>query len=128
MREAEQDGRYAKRGAAANAAFEQILHPGAKVEFLWNSDEDEDINPFVNHRELECAAMGMEKAGRPSQTEDQRGEENQFAEAGFPIAPAKVKIKTGPSEPADGHESIQRRIDAETFARPGGPARPACSA
>jgi hypothetical protein len=50
--------------------------------------------------------MGMEKAERQSEHQDQRSKERQLAQAGFPIAPAKIKIETGASEMSDRDESV----------------------
>src|SRR5208282_945189 len=59
--------------------------------------------------------MRMKKAQRQSQPEDQRCEENQLAQSGFPVTPAEVEVKAGAGELADGEESVQARVDQEKF-------------
>ena len=93
MREPEQNRSDHERCPASQAPFQQILHPGAKKEFLGTSDENEDIDPRRNHREPQRVAMGMQKAQRQPSCENQGRKVNQFAQPGFAVAAAEMKVR-----------------------------------
>src|SRR5271165_2245058 len=65
VREAEQRGSDDERGAASEAALEQILHPGAEEKFFRDGDKNKNSRPRKN-----CLArrgqvgMGMDKSER----------------------------------------------------------------
>src|SRR5208337_4763547 len=67
MGEAKQHRRNPQRPAPSDAPFKQILHPRAKEKFLWNGNENENIDPSRNHREPQRVTMRMQKSQRQSE-------------------------------------------------------------
>src|SRR5579862_6541463 len=68
--------------------------------------------------------MGMQKTQSQPKRDDQRSKESQPAQSRLPIAPAKVKIESGPAKPTDHHESVKRRVYKQQLPQPREPVRP----
>src|SRR5260370_19135598 len=57
--------------------------------------------------------MRMQEAQRQPSCENQGRKVSQFAQPGFPVTPAEMKVKAGAVELADHDESIESGIDEE---------------
>src|SRR5208283_1734048 len=107
VRKAEEHRRDQQSCAPSDAPLQQVLHPGTKEKFFGHSGEEEDRHPAqqraANSRQV---AMGMNEAQRQPEHENDGREENQFAQASCPIAPAQTKIKPRAVQLPDGKKSV----------------------
>jgi len=111
VRESEEDGRDHQRRTPSDAALQQVLQPGAKVELFGDGSEEKYSDP-AQERAADSwqVSMGMDESQRETQRKNDWGEEKQFAQAGLPVAPLEMKIEAGPAQAPDGEKSVQACI------------------
>jgi hypothetical protein len=127
MGEAEDGGGDEKCRGAADAAFEEVLHPAAEEDFFRERDTDEGEDPGRDDEPgVIDVVVEVEEAERESDGDCDRQVEEEFAEADAPVAGSKAEVVADGGEAADGEEGVEACIEKRElaeeaeFGRPGG--------
>src|ERR1035438_6599238 len=116
VREAEENGGDHKRRAAAYAALQQVLHPGAEEEFFRHRGKEKYCHPAQQGAaDSRLVAMGMDKAQRQPERNYDRREEKKLTQADFPVAPFQMEVESSSAQLANREKSIEARIDQKQF-------------
>ena len=125
--EAEEGGGEEERGGAAEAAFEEVLHPAAEEDFLGERDGEEGVDPEgCDEPGMGDAAVEVEESESEAERDGDGRVEEEFAEAGAEVAEAEAESVADAGELADGEESIEAGVEEDELAedvdagRPGG--------
>jgi hypothetical protein len=125
VREAEENGGDHKRRAAAYAALQQVLHPGAEEEFFGHRGKEKYCHPAQQGAaDSRLVAMGMDKAQRQPERNYDRREEKKLTQADFPVAPFQMEVESSSAQLANREKSIEARIDQKQFVQSAETVRP----
>jgi hypothetical protein len=118
--EAEDAGGDQQGGGAADAALEEVLHPAAEEDFFRERDADEGEDPRGDDEPgVIDVGMEVEEAEGQAQRDGDGKVEEEFAEAGGPVARAEAEVEADGGEAADGEEGIEAGVEEGELAEKG---------